>query len=209
MKKSILALVFLTLAATAIFADINVTITNNTGKTITEVYIAPSTAEYWGNNLIRSNQQITNNRYRRITLRGHDQEQLFDIRIFDRNENSYTLWAVNLKEQPNVSIKPEHRDNADTGATSASPASVPPATETETETETSPSASTTVNPTASTSPVQTPPSAQTYEEGVKEGYLEGYKEGFGSGFASGYEAGYMLALRQFREEQLNRERNSN
>lgn len=99
-KLLICALVYLALVLLPSFAraaDYYVDITNNTGYTIFYIYVSPDKSESWEEDVL-GKKVLPNGETRRINLYGY-KSPIFDIRLVDEDDDSYTFWDVDVSEQ--------------------------------------------------------------------------------------------------------------
>ena len=79
--------------ATAV-SDLYVDITNSTGFPITEIYVSVSSSEDWGTNLL-AGRTLAVGETERVDLSRYSAE-IFDIRLVDRDGDSYTYSGFNV-----------------------------------------------------------------------------------------------------------------
>ena len=79
--------------ATAV-SDLYVDITNSTGFPITEIYVSTSSSEDWGTNLL-AGRTLAVGETERVDLSRYSAE-IFDIRLVDRDGDSYTYSGFNV-----------------------------------------------------------------------------------------------------------------
>lgn len=97
-KTGLLSLVFtlFLLAGNAFAADYYVDITNRTGHTIVYMYVSPGDARSWEEDVLR-NDVLPNGKKQRVTLRGYN-SPIFDIRLVDEDNDTYTFFDVNVSD---------------------------------------------------------------------------------------------------------------
>ncbi|WP_114416290.1 hypothetical protein [Marinospirillum perlucidum] len=96
--KHLAVFLFTLLFAVAVQArDYYVDITNNTGYTIMYVYVSPSDAETWEEDVL-GNDILPNGNTQRVNLRGY-KSPLFDIKLVDEDGDSYTYWNVDVSRR--------------------------------------------------------------------------------------------------------------
>jgi len=73
----------------------SINIRNNTGYTIWHVYVSPTTADSWGDDILRSDQVLTNGQSVNVRLgQPLNVTNRYDICIIDLDGDSYTKWNV-------------------------------------------------------------------------------------------------------------------
>jgi len=80
-----------------------ITIINNTGYTVWYVYVTPSTADHWGDDLLRPDQVLRNGES--VSIRLGQQLSVvnrYDIQLIDLDGDSYTKWDIIIT--PNARI---------------------------------------------------------------------------------------------------------
>ncbi len=91
------AIFFLLLPFASFAQEYYVDITNNTGYTITELYISPTTSEDWEADILDGS-TINAGDTRRVDLTGYE-SPLFDIKLVDVDGDSYTYMSVDVSER--------------------------------------------------------------------------------------------------------------
>jgi hypothetical protein len=98
-KLSIAALflfaTFLTSNASA--RDYYVDITNRTGYTIMYVYVSPGKSKSWEEDVLGSS-VLMDGDTKRVNLYGYT-SPVFDIRLVDEDNDSYTFWNVDVSRE--------------------------------------------------------------------------------------------------------------
>ncbi len=77
-------------------ADYYVDITNKTGYTIYYVYVSPDKSDSWEEDVL-GEEVLPDGETRRINLYGY-KSPVFDIRLVDEDDDSYTFWDVDVSE---------------------------------------------------------------------------------------------------------------
>jgi hypothetical protein len=88
----LLALLSLNVSA----ADYYVDITNKTGYTIYYVYVSPDKSDSWEEDVLGKD-VLSDGETRRINLYGY-KSPVFDIRLVDEDDDSYTFWDIDVSE---------------------------------------------------------------------------------------------------------------
>lgn len=83
------------------------TITNSTGFDILYAYVSPEHSDEWeedvlGTDILEDGASV------RITLQGYD-SPLFDVRLIDEDDDTYTFWGVNVAKQ-DLEVTLDHLD---------------------------------------------------------------------------------------------------
>ena len=94
MKVLFAALLMLCSSSLVMAADYYVDITNRTGYTIYYMYVSPEDSKSWEEDVLGSD-VLMNGDTRRVTLTGY-KSPLFDIRLVDEDDDSYTFWNVDV-----------------------------------------------------------------------------------------------------------------
>lgn len=89
--------VLLLLALPASAADYYVDITNKTGYTIFYVYVSPDKSDSWEEDVL-GDEVLPDGETRRINLYGY-KSPVFDIKLVDEDDDSYTFWNVDVSER--------------------------------------------------------------------------------------------------------------
>ena len=84
-------------SATSTTRDYYVDITNRTGYTIMYAYVSPASSSKWEEDVLGA-QVLQDGASTRITLRGYS-SPMFDIRLVDSDEDSYTFWNVDVSRR--------------------------------------------------------------------------------------------------------------
>ena len=101
MRKCIIGLLFVVFLA-ACSGNPSVTVVNNTGYPVSEVYISQTASEFWGNNLLR-NRNIASGASSSFKLPyALDVVNRYDIRLVDTDGDTYT--RMNILVSAGVSI---------------------------------------------------------------------------------------------------------
>jgi hypothetical protein len=77
--------------------DYYVNITNKTGYTIFYVYVSPDKSDSWEEDVL-GDEVLTNGESRRINLYNY-KSSIFDIRVVDEDDDSYTFWNVDVAKR--------------------------------------------------------------------------------------------------------------
>jgi len=78
-------------------SDYYVDITNKTGFTIFYLHVSPGNAKSWQEDVL-GNDVILDGDSMRVTLTGYN-SPIFDIRLVDEDNDSYTFWNVDVSRQ--------------------------------------------------------------------------------------------------------------
>ncbi len=81
-------------AGKAMAADYYVDITNRTGYTIMYMYVSPSDAQNWEEDVL-GNDVLLDGSSQRVWLRGY-YSPMFDIQLVDEDGDTYTFMAVDV-----------------------------------------------------------------------------------------------------------------
>jgi len=84
------------LPVSAIAEDYYVDITNQTGYTIFYIYVSPDKSDSWEEDVLGA-KVLVNGETRRINLYNY-KSPVFDIRLVDSDEDSYTFWNVDVSK---------------------------------------------------------------------------------------------------------------
>jgi hypothetical protein len=77
-------------------ADYYVDITNNTGYTVFYIYVSPDKSDSWEEDVLGA-KVLSSGETRRINLYGY-KSPVFDIRLVDEDDDTYTFWDVDVSE---------------------------------------------------------------------------------------------------------------
>ena len=81
----------------------SITIVNNTGYEIREVYISPSALDHWGNNFLVSGRILDNNETQTFTLSYPlGTHRRYDIQLRDPDGDTYTISDVDVTRQNRI-----------------------------------------------------------------------------------------------------------
>ena len=97
MKVLFAALLMLCSSSLVMAADYYVDITNRAGYTIYYMYVSPEDSKSWEEDVLGSD-VLMNGDTQRVTLTGY-KSPLFDIRLVDEDDDSYTFWNVDVSTQ--------------------------------------------------------------------------------------------------------------
>jgi hypothetical protein len=78
-------------------ADYYVDITNKTGYTIFYMYVSPDKSDSWEEDVL-GDDVLSNGETQRVNLNGY-KSPIFDIRLVDEDDDSYTFWDVDVSER--------------------------------------------------------------------------------------------------------------
>ena len=92
------AAVLLCASAAAVAADYHFDITNETGYTITYMYVSPETSDYWEEDVLGEDGLLRPGKKQRVSLSGY-KSPIFDIRLVDEDGDRYTFWKVDVSKQ--------------------------------------------------------------------------------------------------------------
>lgn len=95
--KLFLALTVAALPLSLSAADYYVDITNNTGYTIFYIYVSPDKSDSWEEDVL-GDKVLMHGDSRRINLYGY-KSPIFDIRLVDEDDDSYTFWDVDVSKR--------------------------------------------------------------------------------------------------------------
>ena len=76
--------------------NITVTIENYTGYPVYFMYISPSNSDSWGHDVLGSNEVLNNKRSRKVTLPPLNTSRRYDIKLEDKDGDTYTKWDVTI-----------------------------------------------------------------------------------------------------------------
>ena len=93
-KVFLAALLMLCSSSLVMAADYYVDITNRAGYTIYYMYVSPADSKSWEEDVLGSD-VLMNGDTQRVTLTGY-KSPLFDIRLVDEDDDSYTFWNVDV-----------------------------------------------------------------------------------------------------------------
>ncbi|MCL2440901.1 MAG: hypothetical protein FWD14_04105 [Treponema sp.] len=99
MKKIVICLIISVFAAGFISAQElpKITIVNNTGYLIYEVYASPDVDDSWGEDWLDVDQTITPGQSLEITLKYPiNQYSVYDFMLIDLDNDTYTKWGVTI-----------------------------------------------------------------------------------------------------------------
>ncbi len=123
MKKRSLFIVLLILtAAAASFAEntIKITFTNNTGYTIKEFYVSPTSHDDWYDNLLKDGDVPTGKSVDIWIPDYGTDEQVYDLMAVDVEGDSYSKYEVDLSSQDNRTVEftfDDYEENTDSSGT--------------------------------------------------------------------------------------------
>lgn len=78
-------------------ADYYVDITNRTGYTLYYMYVSPADSQSWEEDVL-GNDVLVDGETQRVTITGYN-SSIFDIRVVDEDNDSYTFWKVDVSTQ--------------------------------------------------------------------------------------------------------------
>jgi len=81
---------------------VSITIVNNTGYPVYYMYISPEYSDRWGSDILNSTEVLRNKNSRRVTLPPLNITRRYDIRLKDKDGDTYTKWSVTIT--PNMTI---------------------------------------------------------------------------------------------------------
>ena len=81
----------------AVAADYYIDITNETGYTIYYIHISPESSTSWEEDVL-GKEVLLNNQTKRVNLLGY-KSPIFDIRIIDEDDDTYTFWGIDVSKQ--------------------------------------------------------------------------------------------------------------
>ena len=85
-------------SAAAVAADYGFDITNETGYTITYLYVSPETSDYWEEDVLGEDGVLRPGKTQHVSLSGY-KSPIFDIRLVDEDGERYTFWKVDVSKQ--------------------------------------------------------------------------------------------------------------
>jgi hypothetical protein len=103
------AAVLLCASAAAVGADYGFDITNDTGKTITYLYVSPETSNYWEQDVLGKDGLLRPDKTQHVSLSGY-KSPIFDIRLEDEDGDRYTFWKVDVSKQ-DLTVTRGNRDD--------------------------------------------------------------------------------------------------
>ena len=96
-KVFLAALLMLCSSSLVMAADYYVDIANRTGYTIYYMYVSPADSKSWEEDVLGSD-VLQDGDTQRVKLTGY-KSPLFDIRLVDEDEDSYTFWNIDVSTQ--------------------------------------------------------------------------------------------------------------
>ena len=96
-KVFLAALLMLCSSSLVMAADYYVDIANRTGYTIYYMYVSPADSKSWEEDVLGSD-VLQDGDTQRVALTGY-KSPLFDIRLVDEDEDSYTFWNIDVSTQ--------------------------------------------------------------------------------------------------------------
>ena len=108
LKLLVAAAVLLCASAAAVAGDYHFDITNETGYTITYLYVSPETSNYWEEDVLGENAVLRPGKTHRVDLSGY-KTPIFDIRLVDEDGDWYTFWKVDVSKQ-DLTVTPDDQD---------------------------------------------------------------------------------------------------
>ncbi|UYV18317.1 hypothetical protein K1Y77_12600 [Halomonas qaidamensis] len=106
-KVLLAALLMLCSSSLVMAADYYVDITNRTGYTLYYMYVSPADSKNWEEDVL-GNDVLMDGDTQRVTITGYN-SPIFDIRLVDEDEDSYTFWNVDVSTQDLV-VTLDHLD---------------------------------------------------------------------------------------------------
>ncbi|QDQ87841.1 hypothetical protein FMZ60_09730 [Alcaligenaceae bacterium SJ-26] len=103
LKQLSVACMMFCLSAVATAAEYYVDIKNKTGVDIYFVYVSPQSTTDWEEDVMEED-ILENGEEIRITLTNYD-NPMFDVKLVDENDKSYTFYGVNVEERDIVATK--------------------------------------------------------------------------------------------------------
>ncbi|AYF34300.1 hypothetical protein ACSTAY_13340 [Vreelandella alkaliphila] len=88
------ALLILCSSSLAMAADYYIDITNRTGYILYYMYISPTDSKSWEEDVL-GNDVLMDGDTQRVAITGYD-SPIFDIRLVDEDDDSYTFWKVDV-----------------------------------------------------------------------------------------------------------------
>jgi len=82
--------------------NVTITIVNKIGYSVYFMYISPEYSNRWGSDILNSTEVLRNNNSRRVTLPPLNIAGRYDIRLKDKDGDTYTKWGVTIT--PNMTI---------------------------------------------------------------------------------------------------------
>lgn len=181
MKRSLLILILTTLVGTFLCADQLIEVTNFVNSAIKEIYISASIADEWGSNLLTEG-VLPPDKQTLVSIEGWDDETFFDLKAVDAYNNVYTIFELNLYENPSIEISEEGIDNyggyieyADTDSDE-------------------------ISEYGEYDDQEYIDYDSSYQEGYTEGHNQGYEEGYAAAYSEAFQAGFQAGLEAAREQ---------
>ena len=109
LRLLVAAAVLLCASAAAVSADYGVNITNDTGHTITYMYVSPEASNYWEEDVLGKAGLLRPGKTQRVRLSGY-KSPIFDIRLVDEEDDRYTFWKVDVSKQ-DLTVTPDNMDD--------------------------------------------------------------------------------------------------
>ncbi len=88
---------FFLFTGVSLAADYFVNITNNTGYTIEYMYVSPSKAKSWQEDVLGDYHVLADGETLKVTLTGYS-SPVFDIRLVDDEGDTYTFYDVDVEQ---------------------------------------------------------------------------------------------------------------
>jgi hypothetical protein len=82
--------------------SVTITIANKTGYSAHYMYISPAYSDTWGSDVLGSSEILRNKASRRVTLPPLNTARRYDIKLRDKDGDTYTKWNVEIT--PNMTI---------------------------------------------------------------------------------------------------------
>ncbi|MGP9768179.1 hypothetical protein ACT3UM_20905 [Halomonas sp. AOP13-D3-9] len=106
-RTLLIAFVALCASSLAMADDYYVDVTNRTGYTIYYMYVSPGNSKSWEEDVL-GNDVLMSGDTQRVTLSGYT-NPIFDIRLVDEDEDSYTFWNVDVSTEDLI-VTVDHLD---------------------------------------------------------------------------------------------------
>jgi len=103
------AAVLVCASTAAVAGNYGFDITNDTGNTITYLYVSPETSNYWEEDVLGKEGLLRPGKTQHVSLSGY-KTSIFDIRLVDENDDRYTFWKVDVSKQ-HLTVTPDNMDD--------------------------------------------------------------------------------------------------
>jgi tetratricopeptide (TPR) repeat protein len=84
--------------------NVTITIANNTGYSVYYMYISPADSDTWGDDVLNSTEILRNKASRRVALPPLNTARRYDIRLEDKDGDTYTKWGVTITQNATITF---------------------------------------------------------------------------------------------------------